>query len=552
MTGWLSPEDMALEAELGGGQGPLAAQDAEALAGVAEGGDLVGAEGAAEVGLAAEARRRTGEEVFAGALVVVLQAPARVDEPQLLGGRSGPVLQAPADQRDCPIGQEIGPQGDVGQLLEVPLLALAGGRGGGVDEGVEHARPDRGVRVATADGPGRDLAQGPQSLAARALRVLLEVAEGEGARLGTCPEEQVSADEMLLPLGAGGDLRAHGLGADAISLGREGHGEVGARGGGALVDLGGGVAEVGLAGEPGDRLVEVILGEEQLRALADQQRAQRATCPFGQARAGPLELEQAALEAAAADLQQGGEEVEEEAGVVEGRLGGVLHQLAAAAELVERGVELVAQEQAGGLGQSLGQGPLAALVRRLGELEQDAQVGVAGEDLGDPSDRQRELEVGVAGALRQRLAQARGCAGVVAAEAEFAGLGDRAGDLLGRALLGDLAEDRAHALGPPAEGGAHRAQRVLVFVLRLAGVVAAHRACSGAIGTAAIWARRSASRGSSARSSAAAVLRASLTEETGCGAASLAGGGGGSAGGSAACSSRSITRCSSDCSWSPS
>src|SRR5690606_21901419 len=68
--------DMALEAEFGGGEGPLAAEDAEALAGVTQRGDLVGAEGTAEVGLAAEARRRTGEEVVAGALVAVVQAPA--------------------------------------------------------------------------------------------------------------------------------------------------------------------------------------------------------------------------------------------------------------------------------------------------------------------------------------------------------------------------------------------------------------------------------------------------------------------------------------------
>src|SRR5690606_15768601 len=201
-----------------------------------------------------------------------------------------------------------------------------------------------------------------------------------------------------------------------------------------------------------------------------------------------------------------------------------------------------------------GQGPLAALARRPRELEQDGEVGAAGEHLGDPGGGEREPQVGVGRPLGQRLAEARNRARVVADQRARPRLGDRPRDLLGRALLGDLAEDRADALGPAAERRAHRTQRVLVVVSGLLGVVPP-RTCSGPVTTAAISARRSASRGSSARSSAAAVLRASLTEGTGWPGAGLSGvglAGVGLAAGRMACSSRSTTRCNRACSWSPS
>ena len=296
--------EAGLQAGLGGGEGALATEDAEALGGVAEGGDLVGAEGAAEVGLAAEARRRTGLEVLGGALVAVVEAAARLHEAQLLRGRGDVALQALADHGDGAVGEHVGAQDHVGELVEVLFLAVARGRDRGVDEGVDHRVAARGRRRGAADRPAGDLGQRPQALALRALQVLLEVAQRERARLGTCPEAQVDPDPVLVPLRAGGDPLAGRFGAEAVAAGRQREAEVGARGRGRGVDVERGVAGVGLGAEPGERVVGALLGEQQARALADQQRAQRATCPFGQAGAGALELEQGALVAAAPDLQQ--------------------------------------------------------------------------------------------------------------------------------------------------------------------------------------------------------------------------------------------------------
>jgi hypothetical protein len=123
--------EVSLQAQLGGGEGALATDDGEAEADVAEGGDLVGAPGAAEVGLGAEARGRAGQEVFAGLLVALLEALADVDEAELLGGGRA-VVELLADRGNDDGGwEEICPKGQVGELVEMALEEVGRGGAGG-------------------------------------------------------------------------------------------------------------------------------------------------------------------------------------------------------------------------------------------------------------------------------------------------------------------------------------------------------------------------------------------------------------------------------------
>jgi hypothetical protein len=146
------------------------------------------------------------------------------------------------------------------------------------------------------------------------------VAQGEVADLGgvaplTCPKGQADADHEVGPLRVVEvDAGEGSLGAEAIALGGEGEGEVGARGlvGGVGLAVG---ERVGLAAEPGDRLVDALGGEGDLRALGEQELAERTAGALGQARAGLVQLEQGALAAAAAGLREGGQQVEDEAGL---------------------------------------------------------------------------------------------------------------------------------------------------------------------------------------------------------------------------------------------
>jgi hypothetical protein len=122
--------EVSLQTQLGGGEGALATDDGEAEADVAEGGDLVGAPGAAEVGLGAEARGRAGQEVFAGLLVALLEALADVDEAELFGGGRA-VVELLADRGDDGGWEEICPKGQVGELVEVAFEEVGRGGAGG-------------------------------------------------------------------------------------------------------------------------------------------------------------------------------------------------------------------------------------------------------------------------------------------------------------------------------------------------------------------------------------------------------------------------------------
>jgi hypothetical protein len=219
-------------------------------------------------------------------------------------------------------------------------------------------------------GPGGGLGEGPQATSARVLGGLLEVAQGEVADLGgvaplTCPKGQADADHEVGPLRVVEvDAGEGSLGAEAIALGGEGEGEVGARGlvGGVGLAVG---ERVGLGAEPGDRLVDALGGEGDLRALAEQEQAERTARRFGQARARLVQLEQGALAAAAAGLREGGQQVEDEPCLGLELVIELLDALADAADGVEAGVVLAAQEVLRGLCEQAAGAAVAALAEAL-------------------------------------------------------------------------------------------------------------------------------------------------------------------------------------------
>ena len=91
--------EAALQAQLGGGEGALAAEHGQAQTDVAQRGDLVGAPWAAEIGLGAEAWRGAGDEVLHDQLVALLHALAGIHQAQFFRGCEA-VAQVLADRGD--------------------------------------------------------------------------------------------------------------------------------------------------------------------------------------------------------------------------------------------------------------------------------------------------------------------------------------------------------------------------------------------------------------------------------------------------------------------
>jgi hypothetical protein len=207
----------------------------------------------------------------------------------------------------------------------------------------------------------------------------LQVAQRElagGLALGAGAEAETDAHTQLVPRGvAGVDAGERGLGAEAVALGGEGEREVGAGGAGGGVGLGA-LGRLGLAAEPGDRLVDALGGERDLGALGEEQLAQRAAGALGQAGAGLVQLEQGPLVPAAATLREGGQQVIDEAGLRLQRAGQLVDQLASAAQGIEAGVELAPEQVQRGLDERAGGVTFAALAEALGEQVQD--VGAVG------------------------------------------------------------------------------------------------------------------------------------------------------------------------------
>jgi hypothetical protein len=106
-------------------------------------------------------------------------------------------------------------------------------------------------------------------------------------------------------------------------------------------------------------------------------------------------LEQGALEAAAVGLRERVEEVIDEAGLGLQRAAEVVEQLAGAAEGVEAGVELAAQEMLGGLDERAAGVALAAFAEALGEGVEDVDAGGGDEGLLDEGEGEAEEQAGV-------------------------------------------------------------------------------------------------------------------------------------------------------------
>ena len=342
----------------------------------------------------------------------------------------------------------------MGELLQLALEQVRGSGAGGLDERVEAGATRRERGGGAVARPGRGLGEGPQALAAGVLGGALQVTQGElagGLAFGTCPEAQAHAHAQFIPRGvAGVDAGERGLGAEAVAFGGEGKGEVGAGGAGGGVGLGA-LGRLGLAAQPGDRLVDALGRERDLGALGEQELTQRATGALGQAGAGLVQLEQRALVTATAALREGGEQVVDEAGLRLQRPGELVDELASAAQCIEAGVELAAEQVQRGLDERAGGVTFAALAEALGEQVQD--IGAVGHDQTLLDDRQGDAEqqARVAGAGLELGLQALVGGRELSGATQVVGLTERAQYLFGLLRPGGFGDGLADALGPAAE-----------------------------------------------------------------------------------------------------